>query len=57
MKPVPIKDSSEKQKNRIKFQTFNIKYKSHFLNIFSLLLLLSVLIIYKIIKRLLPRNI
>ena len=44
MKPVPIKDSSEKQKNRIKFQTFNIKYKTHILNIFSLLLLLSVLI-------------
>ena len=38
MKPVPIKDSSEKQNNRIKFQTFYIKYKTHIINIFSLLL-------------------
>ncbi len=46
MKPAPIKDSSEKQKNLNGFQTFYIKYKNHIINFFSLLLFIISFYLY-----------
>ena len=46
MKIVPIKDSSEEQINLNKFQIFYIKYKTHIINILSLLLFIISFYLY-----------
>jgi len=46
MKIVPIRDSSEEQKNVSKFKIYYIKYKTYIINIFSLLLFIISFYLY-----------